>query len=350
MPTDSTDPVNPIDLDGVQVEFLSADDAGVLVGLVKQVYGDSYDAEWVYQEDEIARRITAGELRSTVGRDSDGNPIGHMALMLEDGVVTVVHAGVAVVTKAARGHHLFTRLKSFGAQWAKSAGYFGIYSEATAAHPYSQKANVDLGAAETGFLLGWIPPTVSNNAAEGRVAHRESVALFYLKTNDGPDRLLYAPARHRKVIEGIITATGIHGRIGMAPSDAEVPEVSRIAVHPRDDHNLAVITVLEPGRDILRVLTKTRDTLVNVDGRDAVYVDFPLELPGTEVVLDACDSELSFGFAGVFPNQHIGGDVLRLQSLHNVEIRAEDIATASAHGQELLAYVVADLERTHGNH
>ena len=129
-----------------------------------------------------------------------------------------------------------------------------------------------------------------------------------------------------------------------------MPATSQIAVHPREDHNLAVITVLEPGRDILPVLTAARDTLVNDDGRDAVYVDFPLELPSTEIVLDACDSELSFGFAGVFPNQHVGGDVLRLQSLHNVEIRAEDIATASTHGEELLAYVVADLERTHGNY
>ena len=350
MPTDSTDPVNPIDLDGVQVEFLSADDAGVLVGLVKQVYGDSYDAEWVYQEDEIARRITAGELRSTVGKDSDGNPIGHMALMLEDGVVTVVHAGVAVVTKAARGHHLFTRLKSFGAQWAKSAGYFGIYSEATAAHPYSQKANVDLGAAETGFLLGWIPPTVSNNAAEGRVAHRESVALFYLKTNDGPERLLYAPARHRDVINDIIGATGIHGHVAIANANTAIPAHSKVEVHAKDDHNLAIISVLEPGADILEVLTSTRYALVQTDGRDAVYADFPLELPTTELVLDACDEELMFGFAGIFPNQHVGGDVMRLQSLHNVDIRAEDIATASSHGEELLAYVVADLKRTHANH
>ena len=36
----------------------------------------------------------------------------------------------------------------------------GMYSEATAAHPYSQRANIELGAHETGFLLGWIPASV----------------------------------------------------------------------------------------------------------------------------------------------------------------------------------------------
>lgn len=349
LPTEQADGHDSL-VDGVQIEFLQPDDSEVLVDLVTAVYGNSYDADWVYQQDEIARRIEAGELISTVGRDEHGNPIGHVALMVEQGVASVVHAGVAVVTNAARGHHLFTRMKHFGAKWAETAGYFGIFSEATAAHPYSQKANIDLGAAETGFLLGWIPNSVSNNAATNRVAHRESVALFYLKTNDGPERPLFAPARHRDVINDIIGATGIHGHVAIANAKTPVPATSEIAVHAKEDHNLAIITVLEPGSDILEVLTAARDELVNVDGRDAVYADFPLERPTTELVLDACDEELMFGFAGIFPNQHVGGDVMRMQSLHNVDIRAEDIATASQHGEDLLAYVVADLKRTHANY
>ena len=345
----TAEPVDPTDADDVDIDFLSADESGVLVGLVTEVYGDTYDAEWVYQADEIARRITDGQLVSTVGRQPDGTAIGHLALMVEHGMATVVHAGVAVVTKAARGHHLFTRLKRFGAQWATSAGYLGIFSEATAAHPFSQRANIDLGATETGFLLGWIPSTVSNNAAEGRSTHRESVALFYLQTNEGPVRPVYAPARHREVVNAIITASGSRGQLAMAPPDTPVPAASEVLVQVREDHNLAIITVTTPGADIREVLELTRDRLMRVDGRDAVYVDLPLENPATEILLDACDDSLTFGFAGVFPNQHVGGDVLRLQSLNDVEIRADDIATASPHGAALLAYVVADLRRTHAN-
>ena len=335
--------------DDIFIEFLSADQSGVLVDLVQEVYGDSYDAEWVYQPDEIARRIASGELVSTVGRDADGSAIGHMALMVEHGAQSVVHAGVAVVTPAARGQHLFTRMKRFGAQWAKSAGYLGIFSEATAAHPYSQKANVDLGAAETGFLLGWIPGSVRNNAAAGRAAHRESVALFYLKINEGPDRSLYAPARHRDVIDSIIGATGIHGHLAIAPPRTPIPEHCEVVVHEKEDHNHGIITVITPGVDIVDVLDRARRRLVDEQGRDAVYVDFPLESPATQLVLDACDRELRLGFAGMFPNQHVSGDVLRLQSLHQVAVHAEDVATASPHGEDLLAYVLADLERTHAN-
>lgn len=336
--------------DTVTIDFLSADDAGILVGLVAEVYGDTYDADWVYNREEIARRISEGTLVSTVGRDADGTVIGHLALMVEHGFTSVVHAGVAVVTKSARGHHLFTRMKQFGAKWATSAGYFGVFSEATAAHPYSQKANVDLGAAETGFLLGWIPNSVANSVVEGREAHRESVALFYLSTNNGPDRPIYAPARHRGVINEIFVVTGIPGHIAIASPNTVIPEHSVVTVQTKEDHNLAIINVVTPGADILEVLTSTRDRLVIDDGRDAVYVDFPLELPATELVLDACDETLKMGFAGVFPNHHVGGDALRLQSLHTVSIHGSDIATASAHGEQLLAYVLADLERTHANY
>ena len=79
----------------------------------------------------------------------------------------VGHSGQAVTMPAARGQHLFTRTKRFLMDWAREKGMAGMYSEATAAHPYSQRANIELGAHETGFLLGWIPASVSNDAAEG---------------------------------------------------------------------------------------------------------------------------------------------------------------------------------------
>ena len=75
-----------------------------------------------------------------------------------------------------------------------------MFSEATAAHPYCQRANIELGAHETGFLLGWIPASVANDAAAGAPRRRNSAALFYTKLNDGLERPVYAPARHREIV------------------------------------------------------------------------------------------------------------------------------------------------------
>ncbi len=338
-------------MDDVKIRFLRADESHILTDLVTDAYGTSYDADWVYQPDEIASRIKAGSLISTIGVLPDGTVAGHMALMREDPDAPVLHAGVAVVTEAARGHHLFTAMKQYAALWAKGQGVLGIFSEATAAHPYSQKANVDLGAHETGFLLGWIPDSVSNNAALATGPRRESVALFYLKENEGHDRPIYTPTRHRAIIEDIVNTTGIRGRVMKAsPSHArEISESTGIVVSHKDDHNLAIITARKPGRDLRKVVLQARDDLVTNAGRDAVYLDLPLNDPATEIILDADLALLGFAFAGVFPNQLLDEDALRLQSLHNVDIHAADIATASDHGRKLLDYVLADVASTHAN-
>jgi hypothetical protein len=38
--------------------------------------------------------------------------------------------------------------------------------------------------------------------------------------------------------------------------------------------------------------------------------------------------------------------VLRMQSLHRVRVKADDIAVASDHGRELLEYVLADVRQS----
>ena len=75
-----------------------------------------------------------------------------------------------------------------------------------------------------------------------------------------------------------------------------------------------------------------------------VYVDLPLEQPATALVADHLE-RLGVSYAGIFPNHRTDGDVLRMQSLHRVRVKADDVAVASDHGRELLDYVLADLPR-----
>jgi hypothetical protein len=113
----------------------------------------------------------------------------------------------------------------------------------------------------------------------------------------------------------------------------------------KDDHNLSIITVTQPGQDLVTAITDETTKLFETFNRDAIYLDFFLSDPATEAVLDEHLDLLPFSFAGVFPNHHVNEDVLRLQALPKVEIKATDISTASAHGQELLDFVLADRER-----
>jgi serine/threonine-protein kinase RsbW len=326
----------------IAIRFLEANEAEILVDLIRDAYGDSYDAEWVYQPEVISERISGNTLRSAVGQLADGTILGHMALMVEESAERVLHAGVAVVRDAARGHHLFERLKRFSAQWATEAGYLGIFSEATAAHPYSQKANIALGAHETGFLLGWIPASVANNAASDSAQHRQSVALFYLKLNEGPLRPIFAPNKYAEILANIIGESGLHCYLESADVATSIVEHSEFDVESKDDHNLSVIHVTTVGADLVDSVNIELKRQLHEFDRDAVYVDVPLQSPATQLIMNSQGDQLEFGFAGIFPNRDRNGDVLRLQAFADIDLHVSDIAIASDHGRELLDFVIAD--------
>ena len=80
----------------------------------------------------------------------------------------VGHSGQAVTMPAARGQHRFTRTKRHLMDWARGQGMAGMYSEATAAHPYSQRANIELGAKETGSCSAGSRPRSPTTPPAGR--------------------------------------------------------------------------------------------------------------------------------------------------------------------------------------
>lgn len=318
------------------VRDLAPEEAAAFTALVRRCYGDSYDQAWVYNPAEIARRLRAGTMHSTVASAGD-DVVAHLALLRNEADDDVAESGQAVVDPEYRGHHVFTDLKRAAADWAGRAGIFGLYSEATAAHPYSQKANVALGAVETGVLVGYIPASVEYAAIDAG-AHRQSVVLHYLKTNDGHDRPVYAPPRDREMIRTIITNAGLSGSLVDPPAGTTLPATGDVHHEHREDHNHLIVTALTVGDDLLAAVHAARD-FAHAEGIDCVYVDLPLADPGTALVGEGV-ADLGFAFGGIFPNRHHDCDVVRYQYLAGVERDVHDIALASEHGRDLLAYVL----------
>ncbi len=325
----------------VTFRCLGSDEGTVLTRAIEAAYGQSYDVRWVYDPEEVDRRLAAGTYVSAVAESPAGELLCHIGMSLATAGDAVAHSGQAVTLAAARGQHLFTRTKQWLMDLARERGLAGMYSEATAAHPYSQKANIELGAHETGFLLGWIPASVSNDAAAGRRG-RQSAALLYLKLNDGHERSVYAPERHRGIVAQTIELCQMRGELADPPPRCALAERSELHVEVDRDHNLALITVHTPGADLEEALGGERHHLFHRERLDAVYIDLPLERPATALVADQLE-RLGVSYAGIFPNHRTDGDVLRMQSLHRARVKADDVVVASDHGRELLEYVLSDL-------
>lgn len=328
--------------DAVTFRYLKPEEGGILSEAIRAAYGDTYDVRWVYDPAEVEARIAAGRYVSWIAESPEGELLCHEGMSLAAAGDAVGHSGQAVTMPAARGQHLFTRTKQHLMDWARERGLAGMYSEATAAHPYSQRANLELGAHETGFLLGWIPASVSNDAAADRRPRRQSAALFYTKLNDGHQRAVYAPERHREIIGQTLRLCELRGTLADPPADATIPERTGLRVEIDEDHNLALLTAHEPGRDLEDVVAAKRHHLFHKRRLDAIYLDLPLENPATALLADRLE-RLGVSYAGIFPNPRTDGDVLRMQSLHRARINADDISVASDHGHELLDYVLRDL-------
>lgn len=326
----------------VTFRYLKPEEGSRLSEAIRAAYGETYDVRWVYDPAEVSARLAAGIYVSWVAESAAGELLCHEGMSLGAAGDAVGHSGQAVTMPAARGQHLFTRTKRHLMDWAAARGLAGMYSEATAAHPYSQRANIELGAHETGFLLGWIPASVDNDAAGERRVRRQSAAIFYAKLNDGHEREVYAPPRHREIVGRTLELCRLRGTLAEPPPGSEPAPRSDLHVEVDAAHNLALITVRTPGADLEQAVAAERRHLFHGRNLDAVYLDLPLDSPATALLADHLE-RLGVSYAGIFPNSRADGDVLRMQSLHRARIAPDDIAVASDHGRELLDYVLTDL-------
>jgi len=319
----------------VTIERLYSGQAELLTTAIRDAYGDSYDHTWAYDSEAIAARLDNETLVSFIACAPDGKIVGHIGLMRESRDDKVGESGVAVVHPDWRNHHLFAALKRRLMQWCSETGVYGMYSEATAAHPYSQAANLKIGATESGFLLGYIPAEVNYVDIEKK-GNRPSVALLWIATSDIPHRVVYAPEWHREILTKLYDHNSLSRKIG----EGEKPvtgTTTLLATERIDDHSDAFITVLRQGSDLLTALEREMSALKS-EGNNAIYVDFELSDPATGVLPVEMHDNLGLFFGGIVPEVK-NGDVLRFQHLHNADVQIDDIVTASDFGKDLLDYI-----------
>jgi len=334
----------PVWVDDMQIRMLTPSESARLGEAVRAVYGETYPVQWTYDADEVARLIKAGLLISAIAETGGGELLCHSGLVLNAPDDLVGHAGQALTLPAARGRHIFTRVKRYLVEWATTLGLVGMYSEATAAHPYSQRALLDLGGHETGFMLGFIPASVKNNAAAAAAASqgRTSAALFFLRLRPGKERVLYAPTRHRDIVLETIDICGSRAHLAEAPTRVDLPVTSQLSLERDIGDNVATLVVTQAGRDLTARVEVERSKLFD-EGVEALYVDLPLDRPESAHVSEALQ-ELKLSYSGLYPNNQAASDVLRLQCLRDATAWSHDVAVASPHGAALLEYVIADME------
>ncbi|MFP5214038.1 MAG: ATP-binding protein [Acidobacteriota bacterium] len=316
------------------------DDLLPLTRCMYQVYGYSYK-EVVYFPEKMKELIDDGLLVSVVAVTPDGEIIAHQGLKKEEKDAPIAEITMGVVDPRFRGRRLFERIKTYSYEEVRKEGVYGLFVEIVANHPYSQRANLAMGAKETGILLGFIPPervfrgiTASEGAQE-----RASVVVSYTRLAPEPQRVVYPPFHHETMIRKIYEYGGFDRiiRTAQGQDKASLPERSLVDMKSVSDSRISFLRVLSYGRDfedLIRV--RLREQCI---GRfECIYVDLPMGDPYTQSFCAALGA-IGFFFAGLIPELH-DGDVLRMQYLNNISIDPRNVVVVSEFGRQLFDYVL----------
>jgi len=322
----------------LELRLMSAADAEGLTRCLYRTYGYSYFDDYLYDPDEVRRRLGTGQLSACVAGNADGDVVGYLSLVLEPPGTLLGEAATGIVDPRYRGHHLFERMKGFLRDYARQRGLYGIYSEAVTAHPYTQKGSLALGAHEIGILLADLPAGVAFKAIGAAQAQRAATVMLYLPVNQSPPRDVWVPPAHAAIIGKLYQVSGLPRAVRPLSAAGPQPEAaSQMDVHVDTDVNEAYLAVRSVGVNLDR-LARFRLHELCRQRVDVMYVDLPLTDPAAVAVSERFEA-LGFFFAGIIPEKD-SGDVLRLQYLNQVTIDPKQIQVASDLGRELLDYVL----------
>lgn len=331
--------VAPVDADApITVRSLRTSDAVGLARCVYRCYGYTYANDFIYNPDQVLSLIERGLLRSFVAVTPDGEVVGHCGLIRSHADSRVAESGMAVVDPRYRSHHLLGSIKSHLVEAVRELELVGTYSDAVALHPITQKANVAIGAQETGLLLAEIPEFTEFRGFDEEPRQRGSVVVYYHRTGDAPSRQVFLPRRYGPLLDSIYTQLGLRREL-LRPEPNGAPAQSALHVDVNGRRGLARIEIETPGNDLSAAVSQRFRELC-LRRLDVIHIDLPLGDPtAMAAVDDICD--LGFFFAAVIPELR-NGDVLRLQYLNNVALDVDRLVLFSDEAKRLLAAILAD--------
>ncbi|MCF8239933.1 MAG: GNAT family N-acetyltransferase [Melioribacteraceae bacterium] len=327
-------------------DLMIPDQAVDLARCVYRSYGYSYPNDSIYFPDKRKELIESGLLESCVVTNSKDEIVGHLAMVLASPDSMVAEAGQAVVDPRYRGKGLFKKMKKFLIDHARDIGMYGLYSESVSIHPFTQRGNLSLGANETGLLFAFAPLEMNFKKIEHKIQNRQTTVLFYQKINESPSLDVYPPFHHKTIIGKIYGQSELKRNISNAYKklqEKDLDEKTKLDVKVIPDAKIGFMSVIDYGRDFEEHIHYRLKELC-LRKVDSIYIDLPLAKPHTQQFCAVLEM-YGFFFAGVIPELFETGDVLRLQYLNNVEVDTSEIVLASEFGQELLEYIVQQMNK-----
>lgn len=336
----------PADIAGkdvpVAVRSMRPEEGAALARCLYRVYGYSY-LEYAYFPEKIRDLIERGLQVSMVAVDPDNEVVAHQSYTKSRPDSPVAELGAGIVDPRYRGRGLFEEIKKTSIDHARKQGLYGLFIESVTVHPYSQKANLALGARETGVLPGYTPERLSFKEIDEETGQRRAIVLMYNRLNPEPARTVYPPHKHRAVIESIYGNGGFNRAVGDIPEDpGGTGPLSHVEINVNHDMGLAFFKLIQYGKDFHDCIRHHLHEIC-LQKIECIFLDLPLGDPATAQCSPIAET-LGFFFAGVVP-EFDNGDFMRLQYLNNVRTDPSKTIVVSDFGKYLFEYIQKECEK-----
>ncbi len=276
-------------------------DAQAVTRLLYRTYGYSYPFEHLYYPERLIELNADGSLQSLVAVSSQGELVGHVALILSKEKSTLAEIGAAVVHPDFRGHGCLQQLAEYALTEAQGRQLSAVFARPVTSHIYSQKVSEKLGFKPSGLLVGLGPAFLSFKKIHEDLPQRESMVLIYRSLIQTSPGKIFPPPRHRDFI------LKLYEGLGMIPEAAQ-PTGEFPPTGPGPG-NMTVTTHQTSGNVFIKLNEIGPDTLVELKHNlkhlcqsrfEVIHLELDLGRPAVYHLVPQCES-LGFFFAGILP-------------------------------------------------
>ena len=329
------------------VRKMNKADADNIVGLIHNSYGDSYFYKQFYNPDEIISANKSGYLTSVVAETTDGELIGHMALLRTQDDYQVVEPVIAVVKTGFRNRGVLTELAEYLYIHRKPELFkevTGIYIPPVTSHTFSQKQVYNSGFKDCGIWLSYLPDAEFQKINTPHL-QRLSLVLTYLYVRQPKRIVIFPPRAHTEMIVKLFKNLGVFAitcRIPQSYLQNYLKGESIVKIKDSPSLGQTIIKIVRPGKNIISEITaKIQELCTN--NVSVIHLYLSLNDPAT-YFLAAKFEKMGFFFAGIMPGSACK-DALILQYLNDdTDIDHTKILLVTDTAREILSYVIKQRE------
>lgn len=254
-------------------------DAGSIVQLFREAYGDNYLKPSIYDPETFIEGNRTEQLISVVARTASGDVVGHVGLSRCAPSPRVLEIGQAVVSRDHRSSGLLASMMSIAIEYARSGlDCELLFGAAVCNHAYSQKACLSLGLTEIGYEMDYLPERmfIAAHGPIGRVATLNYARSFC----PDKDSELYLPDIYSGNIRDVVEHLGDRRRYRRADRDAVPVGESELTVTDMADCDVVAVNLAHAGGDFER---RVRQLERQARAQDRAMVKLAVNLGQPEV-------------------------------------------------------------------